>query len=377
MKVQDRVTKALISIMRSPDWGFLGGVLKTGALESSDTVKTIATDGLNIYYNEEYISGLEDAQIQWCLLHEGLHKAYRHMSLWKNLIQLDKSRADKAMDYVINLEIQKSSTYLKPMPVYNALYDEKYDGMSTPEVFRLLEAEDSNNNDDQNGDGSGDGNNNQTHDEHLPDASQNNEQLLNDMDTAIRQAAGMLPSNRARELQNANAVKRDWKELLASEWSSTVPGKDDSSWSRVNPVYLSMGIYLPNTVKSSAKHVNFCIDTSGSISQEVLSKAAAEVSYLAVNYPPETLQVIWWDTEESVQVIQQEQYDSIKDILKPVGGGGTDPTCLDKHMVSETFNIVLTDGYFSKYSPKDPNTIFLIIEGGTKSYINSGTIIEM
>jgi predicted metal-dependent peptidase len=138
-----------------------------------------------------------------------------------------------------------------------------------------------------------------------------------------------------------------------------------------------MGFYLPGTVSMAAKHVNFCIDTSGSISEEVIAEAASEVAYLASSMPPESLDVIWWDTESHVQSIDPSRYSSIKEDLMPMGGGGTDPTCLDEYMKEESVTVILTDGYFSNYTPPQDNTIFLIIPGGTSKYIKKGTIIEM
>lgn len=385
LSTEQRITRSMVAIMRSPDWSFLGGILKTGSIEPDQSVKTTYTDGFNIKYNPEYLSGLTEGELNHTFIHLGLHKAYRHNNLWKGLRRLDPKKLDQALDYQVNGEIENvvahsnNSSRLSITRPGQALYDSKYIGMSTPEIFNILELDPSDDNSNGNDSGDGDGSSNHGgQDSHGFDGQCNmspqDEQLL---DTAIRQAAGQLPANRARDLQNANAVKRDWKELLQAEWASTVPGKDESSWAKVNPVYLSLGLYLPGTVSMSAKHVNFCIDTSGSITDEIIAQAASEVAYLSVSFPPETLQVIWWDTEEHVQPIAQEQYKDIKSILKPKGGGGTDPTCLDKHMLQETFNIILTDGYFHDYKPADPKTVFLIVEGGTDRYIKEGTVVFM
>jgi predicted metal-dependent peptidase len=369
MKIEQRVTKSLVGIMMSPDWGFLGGVLKTGKLVPSEDTKTIKTDGLDVLYNPEWLDSHSDQEINFILLHEGLHKAYQHMHLWEGLVRLDKKKADKAMDLVVNNEIvQNSITFKVELPSgYETNFD--YTGMSTPQVFHVIEVDPESDDDDQPGSGNG-------ADEHQHGAALSAKDS-NELDLAIRQAAGMLPANRARDLQNALAVKRDWKELLQAEWSTTVPGKDDTSWSRVNTVYLSMGFYLPGTVSMAAKHVNFCIDTSGSITEETIAEAASEVAYLASSMPPESLDVIWWDTASHVQSIDPNHYSSIKEDLMPMGGGGTDPTCLDEYMKDESITIILTDGYFSNYTPPQDNTIFLIIPGGTSSYIKKGTIIEM
>jgi predicted metal-dependent peptidase len=129
----------------------------------------------------------------------------------------------------------------------------------------------------------------------------------------------------------------------------------------------------------SAKHVNFCIDTSGSITQDTLGKAAATVADLCASYPPESLNVIWWDTQAHVQPVPTEAYSTVAGILKPQGGGGTDPSCLLEHIQGESFTIVLTDGYFYKDSTKDfpANTVWLLVEGGTASAITVGKVVEM
>jgi predicted metal-dependent peptidase len=370
MNIEQRVTKSLVGIMMSPDWGFLGGVLKTGKLIPDTETQTIKTDGVNVLYNPEWLDNHTNEEINFILLHEGLHKAYQHMHLWEGLVRLDKKKADRAMDLVVNSEIVQNSNTFKVTVPYGYEINAEYNGMSTPQVFHLIEAEESgDNNDDQPGSGSG-------ADEHQHGVGLSPADS-NELDLAIRQAAGMLPANRARALQNALAVKRDWKELLQAEWSTTVPGKDDTSWSRVNTVYLAMGFYLPGTVSMAAKHVNFCIDTSGSITEEVIAEAASEVAYLASSMPPESLDIIWWDTDAYVQSIDPSRYNSIREDLEPMGGGGTDPSCLDEFMSEDNITIILTDGYFSEYTPPQDNTIFLVVPGGTTSYIKKGTIIEM
>lgn len=379
LTVEDKILKSVIAIMRSPTWRFLSGILKTGKLEKSTTVATMATDGYSIWYSEEFVNKLTQKEITFVLIHECLHKAYRHMHIWKHLSKQNPTRANKAMDYVINLEIvvEEENTpelqRIADMPE-QALFDRKYAGLDTLLIYKSLEE------DEKQGSSGGNGSegSQQPFDEHIyPDGGEYTPEEEKELDSVIRQSAGLLPADRARNLLNAGEVKRDWRELLLNEWSNNVRGKDEATWSKLNPVYLSMGLYLPGSVELTAKHVNFCIDTSGSISEEIIGIAAKEVSYLATHFPPQSLDVIWWDTEAHKQEINPTDYPHLSTVLSPVGGGGTNPTCLDKFMLEDTFTIILTDGYFSDYRPKDPNTIFLVIEDGIHDHIKAGRVIQM
>jgi predicted metal-dependent peptidase len=367
ISVEQRITRANIAIMRSTSWGFLGGIIKTGNV-TVESIGTAATDGINVMYDPNFVETLNDAELRFLVLHENMHKAYRHMSTWVGLRNIDAQMCNMAMDYVINGEILANKGDLDVSMPEGGLHDPKFAGMDTPTVFRHLMADPSL----YRGLGNG-------MDGHIMDKPAPAEEQA-EMDIAIRQSAGSAPANKARAIQSASVVKRNWRELLQAEWNTTVPGRDDQSWSRVNPVYLTMGIYLPGSVAVAAKHVNFCIDTSGSISQDVIGKAAATVADLCSSCPPESLNVIWWDTQAHVQPVPTEAYSSVTSILKPQGGGGTDPSCLIEHIQGdESFTIVLTDGYFYKDSAKDfpVNTVWLLIEGGTANAITTGKVLEM
>jgi predicted metal-dependent peptidase len=366
ISVEQRITRANIAIMRSSAWGFLGGIIKTGNV-TVESIGTAATDGINVIYDPKFVEKLTDAELRFLVLHENMHKAYRHMSTWVGLRNIDAQMCNMAMDYVINGEIIANKGDLDVSMPEGGLYDPKFAGMDTPTVFRHLRADP----DLYRRLGNG-------MDGHIMGKPVSAEAQA-EMDIAIRQSAGSAPANRARAIQSASVKKRDWREVLQAEWSTTVPGRDDQSWSRINPVYLSMGVYLPGSVAMSAKHVNFCIDTSGSITQETLGKAAATVADLCASYPPESLNVIWWDTQAHVQPVPTEAYSTVAGILKPQGGGGTDPSCLLEHIQGESFTIVLTDGYFYKDSTKDfpANTVWLLVEGGTQAAITVGKVVEM
>jgi predicted metal-dependent peptidase len=372
ISTEQRITRANIAIMRSSAWGFLGGIIKTGAVSLSNDVPTAATDGYNVVYNPRFIESLTDQEIRFLVLHENMHKAYKHMSLWQGLHRRNPQLANAAMDYVINIEILDNKGDLDVSMPAGGLYDTAFRGMDTPTVFRLLEQDGEGGTEPKYGKGS-------PLDEHeMGDADITDEQAA-ELEVAIRQAAGSAPGNKARELQNAVARKRNWREALMDDWATIVPGRDDQSWARVNPVYLSMGIYLPGSVTQAAKHVNFCIDTSGSITQETLSMAAATVADLCKTYPPESLNVIWWDTEAHVQTVPSTEYANVATLLKPQGGGGTDPRCLLEHLTPDAYTVILTDGWFGTTKPEEwpDKLVWLLTNDGTDKYIGSGKVMEM
>ena len=92
------------------------------------------------------------------------------------------------------------------------------------------------------------------------------------------------------------------------------------------------------------------VDTSGSIGNAELSTFLSEVKAIAEEVNPSAVDLLYWDSE----VAGHETYDesnvgSIVESTKPMGGGGTSPSCvsdyLNKNKIVPECVIMLTDGY--------------------------------
>jgi hypothetical protein len=75
------------------------------------------------------------------------------------------------------------------------------------------------------------------------------EEQARDWQMAVQQAenvarlAGKMPAGAARSLEASKTANVDWRELLRSQWSDTIPS--DYSWTRPNRRHIWNGLYLP------------------------------------------------------------------------------------------------------------------------------------
>ena len=154
LTAEQRVERSHIDLMKSPMFVAYSGVLMVGSTTvESDPSKcpTAHTNGRDVTYGRDFIATLTDAELRAVILHENKHKMYRHIATWKHLWKQNAQKANRACDYVINLEIadegKKSNGFIQ-LPKCG-LYDEKYRGLNSAEVFALLD------DDDEGGSGSG------------------------------------------------------------------------------------------------------------------------------------------------------------------------------------------------------------------------------
>jgi predicted metal-dependent peptidase len=92
------------------------------------------------------------------------------------------------------------------------------------------------------------------------------------------------------------------------------------------------------------------IDTSGSIGGKELTEFATELVSICDVVQPEKVRILWWDTQvHGEQVFQQDEYQNIASLLKPLGGGGTHVSSVAEYINEKQLKaecvIVFTDGY--------------------------------
>ena len=107
LSVEQRLQKAVVDIMANQKYIALAGILMIGERDITDdpAMPTACTNGKNEIYNREFCEKLNDAELRFLILHENYHKLYRHMITWQHLKKEDQERANKAMDFVINIKL--------------------------------------------------------------------------------------------------------------------------------------------------------------------------------------------------------------------------------------------------------------------------------
>ena len=379
MLEERKVQKAKITLMRNPMFALWSGILMVGRTSVVDNMPTACTNGRDEKYGRKFVADLKDNELNFVVLHENLHKAFRHLTTWKKLHDEDHRLANAACDYVINLKLKDldPSEKVIAMPRFKdgemkgkimGLIDEKYRGMHAKQVFDLLKEEqkEGTGNPCEDGDSGGiptDGDGNgEGFDEHDWDGAKEmtdveKKELEREIDQAIRQGvmahqkiAGTGAGGLDRDLLDLLEPKVNWREMLREFVKSTCHAKDTSSWRRVNRRFLSMGTYMPSLIGEKVGHLVIAVDTSGSVGQEELSEFLTEVRGIAEEVKPSQVDLIYWDSE----VAAHEEYteNMVSDIInstKPKGGGGTSPSCVSEYLKAKAIEpeciIVLTDGY--------------------------------
>jgi predicted metal-dependent peptidase len=347
--------------MNDPKYCLYSGIFMLGKTEVSDEIPTACTDGRNTYYGRKFVDKLKDSDLKGLILHENLHKAFRHTTVWKHLYKQNPQLANMACDFVINLMIHDSDPQgaMVSLPEGGCL-DEKYRGMDAGEVFRLLKQQK------QQGGGSGKGNGDgedeqaggQGFDEHdweSADALSEDEKqaLAREVDQALRQGAllaGKLNGNVPREITEAMEAKVNWKEVLADFVNAICNDKDNSTWRRPSRRWVDQGVYMPSAVGEAVGRIVVAIDMSGSIGQAEVGQFLGELLSVCNHVQPEGIDLMYWDTEVCQhEKYEQDQLDSLLSSTKPRGGGGTAPQCIVQyikdHKLKPECAIILTDGY--------------------------------
>ena len=379
-----RVQRAHVELMGHPETMAYAGVLMVGKYEVRDDVPTACTNGIDCKYGSAFVKGLSDSDLRGLIMHENLHKVYQHMFLWQHLYKEDGRTANRACDYVINLEIDaiKSRTGGFITLPKGGLLDKKYAGMDSQTVYNMLR-EDSDGGSGQGGEGGG----LDDHDWESGGAMSQEEieQVAKDINQAIRQGqlmAGKLGGSASRTLGSLVEPKVDWREQLREFVSSNAVGKDISTWQRVNRRWLQHDVYMPSTITETVGRIVVAIDTSGSIGGPELDKFLSEVQGICINAMPEKVDLLYWDTEVAAhEVYTQEQLAKLTSSTKPAGGGGTDVACVAKYLKDNQIRpecvIVLTDGYiYGDWGTWNAPVLWTIV-GGNKVVPPMGTTIHL
>jgi len=396
MQEERRLQKAKISLMRNEKFALFAGVLMVGRTFVKDDIPTACTNGRDELYGREFVKKLRDNELAFVVLHEAMHKAYRHLTTWKKLHDENHMLANAACDYVINLELRDLDPEGRfiSMPVFRegenrgkvmGLIDEKYRGLNSKQVFDLLKEEHG-----DDGGGLGDG-----FDEHDWDGAQDlsdedKEKLARDIDQAMRQGlmaqqklAGRGTGGMSRDLAELMQPKIDWREVLREFVKTTCRARDASSWRRVNRRFLSGDTYMPSLIGERVGHLVVAVDTSGSVGVNELKDFLSEVKGIAEEVNPEKVDLLYWDSS----IAGHEEYTdtNVSNIIastKPRGGGGTSPSCITKYLEEKHIEpeccIVLTDGHVGNdWGGNWPSPVLWVIVGGNDVMAAKGKTVHV
>ena len=408
MTPKQRLERSHHQLMSHEYYKFFAASGMSGNVHITGDVSTGATDGFDCYYNPDFIASMPDPELRFLNVHEWRHILFSHVSVWERLIKKDAMLANMAMDYVINLQIvdeDKPHGFLA-IPTWKdgpkvgqvmGLIDEKFRGMDTTQVFNILWDENeqdkqdnpagSGEDDSEDGDSTESSSNQpptgkptseeyakaildrlkeqldeHKFDETLSEASKEELQDLNEqIDDIVRSASqlfgGEMGDAMTRGIREALATETPWEDVLKDFVTTHNKDAQMAHWRRHNKKLLGAGVYMPSYYGETSGHIAKYDDTSGSISEKARQRSLGALLEIADITKPTGLHISYWDTKiRGTEAYTPDEYDTIADMTKPIGGGGTDVDCV-VHDVNDKLNtgvyseglecaIIITDGWF-------------------------------
>ena len=342
-----RIERAHVSLIRDNEFMWLSGIIVMGNnTVTTEPGITARTDGANVEYGERFIANLSDAELMGLVLHEKLHCAFKHLTTWRNLYDDDAQLANMACDFVINLMISDRAAKdgFVRLPAGGCV-DEKYRGMDSAQVFKMLKQKYPN------------GAPQMGFDQHDWDAA--NELTADEVDAlgktidqALRQGnilASKAGANVDRSVMEMLQPKVDWRDALREFVTNNKPGDEYTSYRRINRRFQSQELMLPTSYSDTIHRVVLAVDTSGSIGNREMSEFLAEAQAVCESVKPELVDLLYWGHDVAAhEKYEADAVSTLRESTKPRGGGGTAPSCvtdyLREHNIKPDCVVVLTDG---------------------------------
>jgi predicted metal-dependent peptidase len=355
--VEKLVTARVGLLLRHPFFGNLATRLKL--VDATDWCGTLATDGRNFYYNNDFVNKMTVKQAEFGFAHEVLHNVFDHMG---RRASRNPQLANIAADYAVN-QILKDER-IGEVPTWISIFqDNKYRGWSFEQIYddiyskaekinigSLGELLDEHLDGDGDSDGEGGEGENGRGRPVLSEAEKKaiRDEIKEAMVAAAQSAgAGKVPASIARMIQTLTEPKMDWRQLLRMNIQSVL--RSNYSFNRPNRKSQHSGAILPGMVNDDTVDISVAIDMSGSISDKQANDFISEVKGIMDEYKDFKLDLWCFDT----RVYNYEQFsgDNADDITsyKVKGGGGTDFDAnynfmKESDIVPKKF-VMFTDGY--------------------------------
>lgn len=353
-KKLEYIKRLLLSRMRIlVRQGFYGILLMHMQFSLDDGIETAATDGKRILFNPDFLEKLNDRELDFTLMHEILHCALRHCQRGRDY---DQEEFNISCDIVVNSNILLSSQMdLSAITLRN--YGESMhiapDGRegyeyTAEQVYEMLmkKAEHPSERWDDH--------------THWEDAEVDEEsgnvwaKRLEDACQAISVRdpsglRGLLPMCAQRLLMELHRPQTDWKKILNDFIQEEIV---DYSFTPPDRRFSDSGFFLPdfNEKDDMAEDILFMIDTSGSMSDEMVTVVYSEVKGAIDQFGGK---LKGWLGFFDAAVIEPEPFRDEQEFrqIKPAGGGGTDFGVIFTY-VRENMSqnlpaiiIILTDGH--------------------------------
>jgi predicted metal-dependent peptidase len=362
MEFKEIISKCILQIRKESP--FFASLMLFAPIIESSLIETAATDGKNILANKKFFNSLNSSEQNAVMLHEVLHLALLHVfrmnsripEVWNiaadivvnDLIDLntsfnlpagairDKSFRKKSVEYVYE-QLLKNPKKMKSFKLINAdlLKQESHQGYSISEEEQL-EIE--------------------TYWKDSIQVLQKTAELNNDK--------GSMPGGMEAEIGKVLEPEIDWRIAL---WKFVA--KTPCDFDEYDRRFFYRGLYLEG-LESEFINVSVCIDTSGSVSDQLLEQFMGELKGILRSYPHVKCDLFYADCN----LHGPYEIESIEGVPKVFGRGGTSFTPFFKyiekhsdHFHSNKALIYLTDGYGDFPKASTAPTMWIVCKDGLET----------
>lgn len=348
MKTADElVTQAILWLGDNEKQAFLFPVsmcwlLSAKVVEDKSKGMTAATDGVKLFVNPKWLEKASVKDRAFLFVHETEHAILRHSRQMRLLLgskfkSATGRKANRAMDAWINYDVGRafdtSGGVYKPTSLQGGVFVDGTFDDGTP-MFRDVASFDPDQHDwywlyqrlnsppegEGEGSGFGDGDDLIDSDDPVEEAKAEQQAARAVAQGAARSAAaGNGGGWLSRLASGPTKPTHDWRSELWQYAMSAVP--QEYSFRKLNKTYSALGACVGTVSRPGLGAIVCAMDTSGSISEDMLSQPVAEVSAIMRDLKPEKVYQLWVDADvANVQVLEPGQPIS----PEPKGGGGTD-----------------------------------------------------
>lgn len=366
-KKRNFLTRLLLSRMRIlVNNGFYGLLLMHMIYSIDENCETAATDGKRIYFNPQFLEELSDAELDFVMMHEILHVVLQHCLRKGNR---DNERFNIACDIVVNSNILLSEN-MNPKAIVLRKYGESMhlapDGKegyeyTVEQVYDMLPRR-------KEGDpehaltGGMEKYGNSTWDDHTKWGMYEDDETLRDTwgkrftdaceAISIRdplKQRGLLPLVAERFLKELYKPQTDWRLILNDFVQKEIV---DYSFAPPDRRFDESLFFLPefNDKEDFVEDILFMIDTSGSMTDDMITAAYSEVKGAIDQFDGKLKG--WLGFFDAAIIEPQPFSDEAEfEIIKPAGGGGTDFRIIFEYVNCQMADklpasiIIMTDGF--------------------------------
>jgi len=339
-----------------------------------------ATDGMTIFWDPNILVQLPPADAMFILYHEIWHVCFNHMERIEDT-SLDKGKWNKAADYVINAQLIEKANLKMPSGEFAGLYDKRYSGMSTHEIYDLLPDEPTQPNGAPQPNAGNMGDLLPTPGNTPQQVADNKQQIKETIIQAATQAKldgeksfGDIPSDIKLLIEELLNPMLPWPTILQNYMSAY--NKQDYSWARPNKRFMP-DMYLPSLYSEAIGEIAVAIDTSGSVSDDEFMQFISEIHTIQSELNPSKLTVIDFDTRVN-NTYELTENNDISD-LQFTGRGGTNlEPVFELYSEKQPQVLIVFSDLECREIQEDPGyDVIWIVVNNERAHVNFGDMIHI